>query len=179
MIGTLLRRVRADPDRSPLAGKDFDAPITITVTSPAFADGDPIPRTHAGRGVGDDASPELHWQDVPTGTGALVLLLDDVDVPLRTPLIHSMAIVAPDAEGLGDGEFRTGTTGVRVVPTMLSKHGYSGPRPIPGHGPHRYRFHVLALDRSIPDDATSIKAVLAAASGHVLARGTLTGTYER
>jgi phosphatidylethanolamine-binding protein (PEBP) family uncharacterized protein len=62
---------------------------------------------------------------------------------------------------------------------MLSKSGYSGPRPIPGHGAHHYRFHVLALDRPIPDDATSVKAVLAAAAGHVLARGTLTGTYER
>ncbi|HEX7825830.1 MAG TPA: YbhB/YbcL family Raf kinase inhibitor-like protein, partial [Mycobacterium sp.] len=132
-----------------------------------------------GRGVGDDVSPELHWQGVPQGTAALVLLLDDVDVPLRTPLIHSMAIVAPDTEGLGEGEFHMGTTGIRVVPTMLIKDGYSGPRPIPGHGAHRYRFHVLALDRRVPDDATSVKAVLAAASGHVLARGTLTGTYER
>jgi phosphatidylethanolamine-binding protein (PEBP) family uncharacterized protein len=62
---------------------------------------------------------------------------------------------------------------------MLSKDGYSGPRPIPGHGAHRYRFHVLALGRRVPEDATSVKAVLAAASGHVMARGTLTGTYER
>lgn len=179
MIGTLLRRVRSDPDRSPLAGKGFDSTGSITVTSPAFVDGGPIPRRHAGRAVGDNVSPELHWQGVPPGTATLVLLLDDVDVPLRTPLIHSMAIVAPNTEGLDEGEFHTGTTGIRVVPTMLSKNGYSGPRPIPGHGAHRYRFHVFALDRRIPDDATSAKAVLAAASGHVLARGTLTGTYER
>jgi len=179
MIGTLLRRVRADPGRSPLAGKGFDAPPTITVTSPAFVDGGPIPRRHAGRGVGDDVSPELRWHGVPQGTAALVLVLDDVDVPLRTPLIHSVAILVPEADGLGDGEFRTGTTSIRLVPTMLSKNGYSGPRPIPGHGVHRYRFHLFALDRPIPEDATSVKAVLAAASGHVLARGTLTGTYER
>jgi phosphatidylethanolamine-binding protein (PEBP) family uncharacterized protein len=62
---------------------------------------------------------------------------------------------------------------------MLSKNGYSGPRPIAGHGLHRFRFHVLALARRIPEDATTVKAVLTAASGHVLARGTLTGTYER
>jgi phosphatidylethanolamine-binding protein (PEBP) family uncharacterized protein len=179
VIGRLLRRVRSDPDRSPLASSGFDAPAAITVTSPAFADGGPIPRRHAGKGVGDDVSPEVRWQGVPPGTAALVFLMDDVDVPLRTPLIHSVAVLEPGAEGFGDGEFRTGATGIRVVPTMLSKNGYSGPRPIPGHGAHRYRFHVLALDRLIPDDATSAKAVLAAASGHVLARGTLTGTYER
>jgi phosphatidylethanolamine-binding protein (PEBP) family uncharacterized protein len=179
VIGKLLRRIRSNPERSPLAGKGFDAPATITVISAAFADGGPIPRRHAGKGVGDNVSPEAHWQGVPPGTAALVLLMDDVDVPLRTPLIHSMAILAPDSEGLGEGEFQTGATGIRVVPTMLSKDGYSGPRPIPGHGAHRYRFHVLALGRRVPEDATSVKAVLAAASGHVMARGTLTGTYER
>jgi phosphatidylethanolamine-binding protein (PEBP) family uncharacterized protein len=178
-IGRLLRPVRASPARSPLAGAGFDAPDTIVVTSPAFADGGAIPRRHAGKGVGQDVSPEMRWLGVPPGTAALLLLLDDVDVPLRTPLIHSVAILEPDTEGLDEGEFRTGATGVRVVPTMLSKHGYSGPRPIAGHGPHHYRFHVLALARRVPEDATTVKAVLAAASGHVLARGTLMGTYDR
>ena len=179
MIGGLLRRVRSDPARSPLASSGFDAPNTITVTSPAFDDGGPIPRRHAGKGVGDDVSPEVRWRGVPPGTAALVLLLDDVDVPLRRPLFHSVAVLAADAEGLPEGEFRTGATGLRVVPTMLSKDGYSGPRPIPGHGAHHYRFHLLALDRRVPEDATSVRSVLAAASGHVLARATLTGTYER
>jgi len=179
VIGRLLRGVRSDADRSPLAGRGFDALATITVTSPAFADGGPIPRRYAGKGVGDDVSPEVHWRGVPPGTAALVLLMDDVDVPLRSPLIHSVAILEPDAEGLGEGEFRTGATGVRNVPTMLSKDGYSGPRPIAGHGPHRYRFHVLALARRVPEDTATVKAVLAAASGQVIARGTLTGTYER
>jgi phosphatidylethanolamine-binding protein (PEBP) family uncharacterized protein len=177
-IGSLLRRLRADPARSPLAGKDFAAPETITVTSPAFGAGDPIPRRHAGRGVGDNVSPELRWLGVPSGTVALLLLLDDVDVPLRRPLIHNGAVLSPDLDHLAEGQFVAETPGVGNVPTMLSKNGYAGPRPIPGHGPHRYRFHVLALDHSVAD-ATSIKAVLAAASGHVLARGTLMGTYER
>jgi phosphatidylethanolamine-binding protein (PEBP) family uncharacterized protein len=178
-LGRLLRPVRASAARSPLAGAGFAAPDTIAVTSPAFTDGGKIPRRHAGKGVGDDVSPELRWTGVPPGTAALVLLMDDVDVPLRTPLFHSVAVLEPGSDGLGDGEFRTGATGVRNVPTMLSKDGYSGPRPIAGHGSHRYRFHVLALGRRVPEDAATVKAVLAAASGQVLARGTLTGTYER
>lgn len=178
-FGALLRGLRASPDRSPLAAKDFDAPSTIVVTSPAFGEGRPIPERHAGRGVGDNVSPELRWQGVPPGTAALLLLLDDVDVPVRRPLFHNGAVLAPELDGLAEGEFGAGTPGVRNVPTLLSKDGYTGPRPIPGHGPHRYRFHVLALNARVPDDATSIKGVLAAASGRVLARGTLTGTYER
>lgn len=178
-IGSLIKGLRADPARSPLAAKGFAAPDTIVVTSPAFDEGGPIPRRHAGRRIGDNVSPELRWQGVPAGTVALVLLLDDVDVPLRSPLLHNGAVLDSTLERLAEAEFVAGTPGVRNVPTVLSKHGYAGPSPIPGHGPHRYRFHVLALDHPVSAEATSIKAVLAAASGHVLARGTLTGTYER
>jgi phosphatidylethanolamine-binding protein (PEBP) family uncharacterized protein len=162
VVGRLLRGLRADASRSPLAAKGFDAPSIITVTSPSFVDDGPIPRRHAGRGVGDN-----------------VLLLDDIDVPLPKPLFHNAAVLDPDRESLAEGEFVDETPGVRNVATMLSKTGYSGPRPIPGHGAHRYRFHVMALARRVPEDATSVKAVLAAASGQVLARGTLTGVYER
>ena len=54
-----------------------------------------------------------------------------------------------------------------------------GPRPIPGHGPHHYRFLVLALDQPVPDRVADHAALLPAIAGHVLARGVLTGTYER
>jgi phosphatidylethanolamine-binding protein (PEBP) family uncharacterized protein len=37
---------------------------------------------------------------------------------------------------------------------------------------------VLALD-VVPDTVANAKGLLAAMRGHVLARGTLTGTYER
>ena len=61
----------------------------------------------------------------------------------------------------------------------MGHHGYAGPRPIPGHGVHRYRFHVFAIDSPIADSVTTSKALLNAMAGHVLARGVLTGTYER
>ena len=61
----------------------------------------------------------------------------------------------------------------------MGNRGYAGPRPIPGHGPHHYRFHVFALDQPLADTVTRAKALLAAMKGHVLARGVLTGTYER
>jgi phosphatidylethanolamine-binding protein (PEBP) family uncharacterized protein len=178
MIGSLLRPVRAGSDRSPLARPEFSAPHTLTVTSPAFDHHGPIPQRHAGRGVGDNISPELCWTATPPGTATVVLLLDDIDVPLPKPLTHSVALLDPNSTGLAEGVFTTGSPGVRIVPTALGKTGYSGPRPIPGHGIHRYRFHVLALDRSLTDTG-SVRNVLAAASGHVLARGTLTGTYRR
>ncbi|WP_319449025.1 MULTISPECIES: YbhB/YbcL family Raf kinase inhibitor-like protein [unclassified Mycobacterium] len=111
IIGRLLRGLRADASRSPLAAKGFDAPTTIIVTSPAFVDGGPIPSRHAGSGVGENVSPELHWQGIPSGTATLVLLVDDIDVPLRKPLFHNAAELDPDRDRLTEGEFMVGMPG--------------------------------------------------------------------
>ncbi len=55
-----------------------------------------------------------------------------------------------------------------------------GPRPVPGHGPHRYHFHVLALDRTSEfASPPKLKPFLSQIVGSVVARGTLTGVYER
>jgi phosphatidylethanolamine-binding protein (PEBP) family uncharacterized protein len=179
LLGRLLRPLRANPARSPLQATEMDAPATINLTSPDFADGTPMPTSSAGPGVGDNISPTLHWTDIPIGTAQLVLLLDDIDVPLPAPLIHSVAILDPASSGLAAGQFHGRTTGIRVIPTKISKDRYSGPRPIPGHGPHRYRFHVLASDIAIPENTSTVRELLSALAGHVLARGTLTGIYER
>ena len=177
--GRLLRGVRAGPHRSPLAGSAFDAPESITVTSSAFSDGGAMPPSSAGRGVGDNTSPPLRWEGLPPETGQLVLIIDDVDVPLPRPLMHTIAVIEPALEAVAAGSLKQGSAGMRFIRADLGHRGYAGPRPIPGHGPHRYRFHVLAIDESIADTVTTVRALLAAMAGHVLARGVLTGTYER
>jgi hypothetical protein len=68
---------------------------------------------------------------------------------------------------------------MRFIRADLGHRGYAGPRPIPGHGPHHYRFQVFALDAPVAESITSAKALLAAMRGHVVARGVLTGVYER
>jgi Raf kinase inhibitor-like YbhB/YbcL family protein len=162
-----------------LAGRAFDAPESITVTSSAFTDGGPMPPASAGKGVGDNTSPPLRWDGSPPGTRQLVLVMDDVDVPLPRPLLHTIAVLEPTLDGVAAGSLRPGSDGMRFIRADLGDRGYAGPRPIPGHGPHRYRFHVFAVDQPIPETVTSAKRLLAAMSGHVLARGVLTGTYER
>jgi phosphatidylethanolamine-binding protein (PEBP) family uncharacterized protein len=107
--------------------------------------------------------------------GTVVVLMDDVDVPLPRPLFHTIAVLEPDRTILREGEYVTGSAGLRIIGTRLSRDGYSGPRPIPGHGPRRYRFHVLALDRRVSDGVSSTKNLLDVVAGHVIARG----TYER
>ncbi len=109
----------------------------------------------------------------------MVLIIDDVDVPLPRPLLHTVAVIDPTLDGVTAGALRPGTAGIRFIRADLGSRGYAGPRPIPGHGPHHYRFHVFAIDETIPESVTTAKALLAAMRGHVLARGVLTGTYER
>jgi phosphatidylethanolamine-binding protein (PEBP) family uncharacterized protein len=176
-LGRLLRGVRAGEHRGPLAR--FDAPESITVSSAAFDDGAAMPQSSAGKGVGADTSPALRWTGLPEGTAQVVLIIDDVDVPLPRPLLHTVAVIDPGIDHVATGAVQPGTPGIRFVRADLGHYGYAGPRPIPGHGPHRYRFHILALDQPIPNSVTRAKALLAAMAGHVLARGALTGTYER
>jgi Raf kinase inhibitor-like YbhB/YbcL family protein len=179
MMGKLLRNVRAGEHRSPLAGSAFAAPDDIVVTSTAFDDGGALPTTSAGKGVGEDRSPQLSWSGIPPQTQQLVLIIDDVDVPLPRPLLHTVAVIEPGVRNVDAGELKPGTAGLRFIPGSLGNRGYAGPRPIPGHGPHRYRFQVFALDEPVAESVTKAKALVKQMAGHVLARGVLTGSYER
>jgi len=180
MIGKLLRRLPvAGEGRSPFAAPDFAAPSAVTVTSTAFAEGVAIPKASAGQGVGDNTSPQLSWTGVPPGTRQLVLIIDDVDVPLPRPIVHNAAAIEPTITHVDTGALQPGTAGIRLIRADLRQHAYAGPRPIPGHGPHRYRFQLFALDAPIAQAVTTVKALRKQMAGHVLARGVLTGTYER
>ncbi|GAC1407751.1 MAG: YbhB/YbcL family Raf kinase inhibitor-like protein [Mycobacterium sp.] len=177
MLGKLLRRFRAGETRSPLAAPEYAGATTIDVTSSAYADGGVIPQKYAGKGVGDNVSPQLQWTGVPADAKQLVLIMDDLDVPMPKPLMHTIAVLEPDVSGLAEGDLKPGTAGVRLIKAFGDT--YVGPRPIPGHGPHHYRFLVFALDQRVPDSVADNGALLAAMAGHVVARGALTGTYER
>lgn len=178
LAGKLLRGVRADQRRSRLSGIGVAAGGGIRVSSPAFTDGGTIPTKYAGKGVGDNISPALNWTGAPANAEQLVVAIEDVDVPLPRPLLHTVALIDPHIDRFAEGALRPGTPGLRFARTALGL-GYAGPRPIPGHGPHHYRFHVVALDEPVPDTATTVRGVLAAIPGHVLATGVLTGIYQR
>ena len=138
-----------------------------------------MPQSSAGKGVGDNTSPALQWAGLPPETRQVVLIIDDVDVPLPRPLLHTIAVIDPTVDCVAAGSLQPGAAGIRFIRADLGHRGYAGPRPIPGHGPHHYRFQVFAIDDTIPDSVTTAKALLARMRGHVLARGVLTGTYER
>lgn len=62
--------------------------------------------------------------------------------------------------------------------------GYLGPEPIKGHGPHHHTFQLFALAAAatggeVDAEQARPRALLWAVSGPVLAKGRLTGLYER
>jgi hypothetical protein len=124
---------------------------------------------------GEDLSPPLRWANVPEGTRALALVVDDPDAPSGV-FTHWVAWgLDPAAGGLGEGESAPGE-GKNDFGTT----GYRGPCPPPGHGRHRYVFRLYALDAELELGAGAAKGELERAlEGHVLTMAELVGSYER
>jgi Raf kinase inhibitor-like YbhB/YbcL family protein len=183
VIGKWLRCVRAG-DRY-LAWnhpKLATAPESIRLRSGAFEEGGLIPGRHAGAGVGENVSPPLEWSNLPAETIELLLIAQDPDAPLPRPVVHLLVFgIPPNCAGAAQGAFNPGAKSVfHFGRGLFGRVGYLGPRPVRGHGPHRYVFQIFALAEKlqlpgIPD----LQAVLSAISGPVLARGRLIGIFER
>jgi phosphatidylethanolamine-binding protein (PEBP) family uncharacterized protein len=178
ILGKVLHPVRAGENRSRLRGNGLDATAALSVTSSTFADGAALPPKCTGAHGGQNVSPALQWTGQPISTKQLVLVVEDIDVPLPRPLLHCIALIEPSIDGLAEGALRSDTPGIRFIPTALGRDGYVGPRPISGHGPHRYRFHLMALSESIPAAAATGRSLFKAAAGRVVARGLITGSYK-
>jgi Raf kinase inhibitor-like YbhB/YbcL family protein len=155
----------------------------LTVQSPAFIEGQRIPRRHTGDG--EDLSPLLSWSSLPPGTKELALIVDDPDAPGAEPWVHWVLYNIPvGTEGVPEGVHQTerppfpagAIQGVNSWGTV----GYRGPAPPRGHGVHHYHVTLHALDAVLGLPAgLDKKLLLEAVAGHELARGVLVGTYER
>ena len=145
----------------------------LELTSPAFDDGEPIPRKHTCDG--EDVSPALHWSSVPDGTRTLALILHDPDAP-SGDFTHWVAWnIDP-----GPGELGEGAPAPAEGTSGFGRPGYGGPCPPPGHGAHRYFHQLYALDTELDlETGASREQLQDALDGHVLGEARLMGTYER
>lgn len=153
--------------------------MSISLTSPAFAEDQPIPEKYTC--AGPDVSPPLKWSSAPANTKSFALIVDDPDAPGGV-WVHwviynlpstttALAENTPQLPKLSDGT-KQGINDFRQT-------GYGGPCPPPGK-PHRYFFKLYALDTllDLKPGATK-KDLLKAMEGHVLAEGQLMGIYQR
>lgn len=158
---------------------EIDAPLGLTLTSSAFAEGDLIPIRYTCDG--EDLSPPLAWSEAPAGTESLALIVDDPDAPVGTWVHWVVFDLAPDARSLPEAVPPDGAAGAGGVQGRNSwkDAAYGGPCP-PGGSEHRYVFKLYALDARLGLDAGADKGdVEAALAGHVLVRGQLVGRYGR
>jgi Raf kinase inhibitor-like YbhB/YbcL family protein len=144
----------------------------MKLTSPAFADGEPIPARYTCDG--DDVSPPLAWTAPPDGTVSLALCLDDPDAG-KYPLTHWLAWnLPPGAGSLGEAE-----AAASEGRNDFGAPGYRGPCPPPGKA-HRYVFALHALDVELELGPSDRRLSFDEATGeHVLATAQLTGAYQR
>jgi hypothetical protein len=141
-----------------------------------------MPTRCAGPGIGDNLSPALRWAGVSREAAELALVVQDPDAPLPRPITHLIAFgLDPHAGGVLDGALgaRHGAE-VQLGRGSFGRIGYQGPRPVAGHGPHRYVFQMFALRKPLRfDSAPDLAAIADAMAGSVLARASLIGRYER
>ena len=182
-VGRLLRSIRAGETH--LASNHPSvrrATESLKLSSDTFGPTGSMPVRCAGRGVGDNVSPQLSWDGAPEDTQELVLIIEDPSAPPPRPFVHAVVTGIPASmKSLAEGALNaTNEAHVTMGLNSLHQRAYLGPRPVPGHGPHDYVFQLFALRRQLPEANRSTKGrVLRIIDGLVVARGRLTGTYER
>lgn len=149
---------------------------SITVTSPAFAEGARIPVDHTCDGK--DVIPEIVLSSPPENTKSLVLYVEDPDAPSGT-FVHMVAFnLSPDLRKLPSGtELTNAGDNARFGLNDFNVAHYSGPCPPRGEA-HRYRFRVVALDTVLKlPEGTPRGQIDEATDGHIIGEGYLTGHF--
>ena len=152
---------------------------TLKVTSDAFTNGSTIPKEYTADGK--DLSPSLKWSTPPAKTKSLALTCEDPDAPVGTWFHWIVYNIPPQSEGLSKNIEKVAKlkNGSVQGSNDFRKLGYNGPAP-PKGPVHHYNFKVFALKKKLSLKPGATKSQFyKSIKGLVLAKGTLTGTYQR
>ncbi len=147
--------------------------MSITVTSSAFTEGQPIPKVYSCDGA--ETSPPLEWTGVPDDAAAVALVVDDPDAP-RGTYVHWVVLDIPaGTTRVGEGEVPAG--GVQAKGSN-GRAAWAGP--CPPSGTHHYQFTVYALSGAAGlGEGAGLDEALEAVQRLSTAEGRLVGTYAR
>jgi len=179
-VGHAMQGVRPGFDKLVWADPTLVAvPDVIRVTSPAFMAGGAIPARFTDDGEG--LSPPIAWDGIPDNAAELLMIVEDADPPLPSPLVHAIVHRLPPMAGaLAEGELSGGHLDVATGRNSYLKTGWLAPDPPTGHGAHHYVFQLYALgapsDLGAHPGRSAVRDILEALA---IARGRLIGTYAR
>ncbi len=157
---------KATPGDAPAAG-------SLSITSPAFADGSPIPARFSCHG--DNIAPPLAWS-APSSAASLALVLDDPDAPGGSYVHWIVVDISPGPGRPTEGQVPGNG---RSLNNSGGKDGYFGPCPPAGSGTHHYRFTLYQLPAApeLPPGSAAVQAAQAIAHD-AAAHARLTGTFQ-
>jgi Raf kinase inhibitor-like YbhB/YbcL family protein len=150
----------------------------LTVTSKTFgADGKiPLINTSYGKSI----SPEVSWSAGPAGTKSYLLIMEDATAGMNQKgVLHWMAFnIPPQVTNLPEG-LPNPPAGMVMGGDQRGKAGYTGPSAPAGAPPFHYSIQIYAMDclLNLSTGATR-DAVWTAMEGHVLAKGSVEGTFQ-
>ena len=177
--GSSVSKAPASPANAPAttpASTPTAAAVSITVTSPAFADGATIPVKYTCTAT-NPPSPPLAWSAVPSGTAELTLLVEDPDAS-ASGFVHRVVYgIPPGTRSLAEGSLPAAAT---QGANGRNQEQWQGPCPPAGSAPHHYRFTLTAVSKTLglAPGATAAQ-VKAAMAGSIVGQGLLVGRYGR
>ena len=145
----------------------------MKLTSSAFKDNGMIPSKYTCKG--ENLSPPLEINDVPSNAKSLVLIVDDPDAPVGVWDHWIVWDIDPCTTTIDEGSVpETAVQGLN----SWGKNNYGGP--CPPSGTHRYFFKLYALDNTLTISQRSKKSdVERVMDGHILAKAELVGLFKK
>jgi len=148
--------------------------VSLQLTSPAFDDGEPIPRQYGYTEA--NQNPPLEIDAVPDEAKSLVLVVDDPDAVEPAGKVWDHWVVWNVDPGTTTIPGDWDTTEAVEGQTDYGERGYGGPNPPDRE--HSYRFRCYALDDVVDlEPGTTKDELQRVIEGHVLDETQLTGTY--
>jgi hypothetical protein len=169
--GSDVGQAEFDPESSIIASIEF--------SSPSFESGAEIPVEFTCDG--DNISPALRWSDVPSGTGSIVVIVDDPDAPGGIFRHWSVYNIPSGARSLKANQPNASQleNSTRQGQNEFGVTGYGGPCP-PSGQTHEYAFFIYALTAPLELEENPTPAqVSAALRGKVIGTGSFSGMYAR
>lgn len=136
--------------------------------------------------TGQNLSPQLSWENAPTGTKSFAITIHDEDAPTGSGFWHWVVFNIPAnttelKQGAGDASKNLLPKGSIQGMTDFGQPGYGGPCPPAGDKPHQYLITIYALktDNLGLDSKASPGLVGFFLNSNALAKASIVTYYQR